>query len=76
MDDNQLSPRSLECENLDGNTGLVITEEQAAIRLRWIVRWRLVEGQTAVPDDIPNLIIAYAMPAGGLQNPDRQLQPP
>jgi hypothetical protein len=76
VNDDQLSARSLDCENLDGNTRLIVTEEQAAIRFRWIVWWRLVEGQAAVSDDLPNLIIAYAMPAGGLQNPDRQLPSP
>lgn len=76
MNDDQLTARSLDCENLDGNTGLIITEEHAAIRFSWIVRWRLVECQAAVPDDIPNLIIAYAMPASRLQDPDGQRSTP
>jgi hypothetical protein len=72
VNNNQLATRSLDSEDLDRDVGVIITEIQPTVGFGRIMRRRLVEGQAAVPDDVANLIISYAMPLGGLENPDRQ----
>jgi hypothetical protein len=68
----QLAARSLDGKNFDCNAGVVIAEEHPAVWFGGIIRWRLIEGQAAMPNDVPNLIITYAVPVGGLENSDRQ----
>ena len=72
MNDHQLAARSLDRKDFDCNAGVVIAEEHPAVWFGWIIRWRLIEGQAAMPNDVANLIITYAVPAGGLENSDRQ----
>ncbi len=72
MNDHQLAARSLDRKDFDCNAGVVIAEEHPAVWFGRIIRWRHIEGQAAMPNDIANLIITYAVPAGGLENSDRQ----
>ena len=76
MDDHQVTAVILDNEDFDWNSGLIIAENQHAVRFGWVVRRRLDEGQTAVCDGKANLVISNPMLMCGPENPDRQRSTP
>lgn len=76
MNDHEITSGILDSQHLQRDAGLVIAEEQHPVWFGRIIGWRLHEGQPTMADDKLDLVIGYPMPAGRLQDPDRQRRTP
>jgi hypothetical protein len=76
VDHHEIPSLILDCKYLDWHSGLVIAEDQQPIWFDRIVRRRLFKGQTAMSDDIANLVVGDSMLTSGFENPDWQSHTP